>query len=205
MNADALQTGDLLLVCGSPPPTSVFHWLLDSAVSFFTHSAYTHAGMVVRDPTFASVPRGLYVWESCWENETDPETGRYRMGVRLTHLNTFVKASEGPIYVRQRTNGVLDESILAEIHEVVKNKPYDVDPFDWLLAILRKDSDPQKTSRFWCSAFVAYVLVRVGWLAKEVDWSIVRPCDLASTGTYLKWTQDVYGQECMLQEPCLKS
>jgi len=66
---------------------------------------------------------------------------------------------------------------------------------DWLLATLRMDARPQKTDRFWCSAFVAYVLTQLGWLPEATDWSIVRPCDLSSASTYLAWDAPVYGRD----------
>ena len=56
---------------------------------------------------------------------------------------------------------------------------------DWIGAISRKDKEPQKTDRFWCSAFVAYILVQVGFLSPDTDWSIIRPSDLSSGSEYL--------------------
>ena len=64
---------------------------------------------------------------------------------------------------------------------------------DWLLATLRLDISPQKTDRFWCSAFVSYIFTQLGWLEDNTDWSIIRPCDLSSSSTYLSWKSKVYG------------
>jgi hypothetical protein len=64
---------------------------------------------------------------------------------------------------------------------------------DWLLATLRLDISPQKTDRFWCSAFVAYIFTQLGWLNDYTDWSIIRPSDLSSSSKYLSWKSKVYG------------
>ena len=90
------------------------------------------------------------------------------------------------MFVRKCTLPVADAK-LSKVHSDVFLKPYDVCLSDWLLATLRLDARPQKTDRFWCSAFIAYVLARLGWLSDTTDWSIVRPCDLSSGSTYLSW------------------
>ena len=38
------------------------------------------------------------------------------------------------------------------------------------------------------SAFVAYVLSRLGMLPAAADWSVARPCDLSSTTTAAPWS-----------------
>lgn len=41
---------------------------------------------------------------------------------------------------------------------------------------------PQKTDRFWCSAFVGYVYTACGILDGDTDWSILRPSDFSVQG-----------------------
>lgn len=181
-----LQTGDILLVRAAPA-----HWalaLLDGLICRITGSPYSHAGLVVRDPPFAPQP-GLYVWESGWENgEPDPQDGRAKLGVQLTPLARFVRNNTGDIYVRRRAPGrPIAAAALAAVHRTVYGAPYDANPLDWLLACWRLDIHPQKLDRFWCSAFVAYVLVRVGTLPRDVDWSVVRPADLSARATQLEF------------------
>ena len=63
-------------------------------------------------------------------------------------------------------------------------------PKDWIEALVQKDSQPQKIDRFWCSAFVGFVLTKIGILQSNTDWSIMRPCDFALDGEYLKYASD---------------
>lgn len=69
---------------------------------------------------------------------------------------------------------------MKEIHDSVYNKPYDIVVRDWIEAYCKKDPDPQKISRFWCSALAAYIYTKVGLLDEKTDWSIIRPSFFSS-------------------------
>jgi hypothetical protein len=174
-----LRTGDIMLFESS-------RWFLfDWVIRFFTRSAFTHVGMVLVDPPFG-VPRGTYLWESGFEPVPDPQDGMVKLGVRLTPIES-IDVSRSRVYVRACLRVVADVDLDA-IHHDVYLKPYDLCACDWLLAIARVDAEPRKTSRFWCSAFVAYVIVRLGLMPQAADWSIARPCDLSSTTTAAPWS-----------------
>ena len=198
---DSLKTGDILLFVGNPknPVMKVFDWIIQTA----THSKYSHAAIVLKDPTFINPNlKGLYVWESGWEGTPDPQDGHIKLGVQLTPFYEFLSNFEGSIYVRRLNKGDtrINTDKLTKIHNVVYNKPYDIDIKDWLEAWDRKDSEPQKTSRFWCSALVAYILVQFGFLDEKTDWSIIRPVDLSSHSTYLDFLEVCqYGEDEYIQ------
>ena len=69
---------------------------------------------------------------------------------------------------------------MKEIHDSVFNKPYDIVVRDWIEAYCKKDPDPQKISRFWCSALAAFIYTKVGLLDEKTDWSIIRPSFFSS-------------------------
>jgi hypothetical protein len=183
-----LETGDLLLFTQKKSITG--WWLIDKTIEYFTNSPYVHVGLVVVDPPF-SVSSGTYVWECGYEACVNPETGKQNIGVRLTPISV-VLSNEQTIYVRKCKTYIPDK-MLQKIHSEVFLKPYDMCLSDWLLATLRVDLRPQKTDRFWCSAFIAYIFTQIGWLDNNTDWSIIRPCDLSSSSTYLSWKSKVYG------------
>ena len=189
---ESLQTGDLVLFACKKS-----HWtLFDAAIRYVTGSDYTHVGMVLIDPPFRNAPRGMYLWESGWEPIPDPQDGRMKLGVRLTPLSK-IDISASHLYIRKCTRPISMARVIA-IHTEVYLKPYDVCLSDWLLAALRMDQQPQKTDRFWCSAFMAFVLTRLDWLPATTDWSIVRPCDLSSHSSYLPWAVSAYGSDTYL-------
>lgn len=183
-----LETGDLMLFTQKNSFTG--WWLIDKAIEYFTNSPYVHVGLVVVDPPF-SVSSGTYLWECGYEACVNPETGKQNIGVRLTPISV-VLSKEQNIYVR-KCKTYISDTILQKIHSEVFLKPYDMCLSDWLLATLRLDISPQKTDRFWCSAFVAYIFTQLGWLNDYTDWSIIRPSDLSSSSKYLSWKSKVYG------------
>ena len=182
-----LETGDIMLFTQKQMSG---WWLIDKAIEYFTSSPYVHVGLVVVDPPF-SVSSGTYLWECGYEACVNPETGKQNIGVRLTPISV-VLCKEQNIYVR-KCKSYISDKILQKIHSEVFLKPYDMCLSDWLLATLRIDIKPQKTDRFWCSAFVAYIFTQLGWLNEDTDWSIIRPCDLSSSSTYLPWKSNIYG------------
>ena len=53
-----------------------------------------------------------------------------------------------------------------------------------------KDLNPQKTSRFWCSALVGYIYTKCGILNPDTDWSIMTPNDLSLDGEKLRYIEN---------------
>ena len=191
-----LKTGDLLLFDNEGGGSvGIFSRVIKKA----THSNITHVAMVLKDPTFLNPSlKGYYVWESGYEGTPDPQDGIVKFGVQITPLSEIIqsyKQTKGKIYVRRVK---CDESIfttdkLKKIHEIVYKKPYDIVPKDWFEALQRKDSDPQKKTRFWCSALIGYIYVQCGCLHKNTDWSLIRPSDF--TGHYLQYINSVMLEE----------
>ena len=58
---------------------------------------------------------------------------------------------------------------------------------DW--ALFRKDGEPQKTDRFWCSALIGYIYTKCGILKADTDWSILRPSDFSLDGELLNFNE----------------
>ena len=193
-----LQTGDIILVNNQSSSWvwSSFDWIIRSATS----SPYSHVAMVVRDPTWLNPSlKGLYLWESSYNGTKDPQDGLVKVGVQLTPFHEFLDGFKGKIYWRKLEKGrhLITPKLLKTIHETVYMKPYDCRINDWYNAWSRKDSEPQKTDRFWCSALVAYFLVQFKFLDDKTDWSIIRPDDLSSGTQYLDFNRDIclYGPD----------
>ena len=174
-----LKTGDLLLF--DDESGSLFAGL----IKYFTKSKYTHIGMILKDPSFIHPSlKGYYVWESSWEGTPDPQDGKIKLGVQITPFDEIYqqyKSKNGFIYTRrvECDPELFNNDKLSEIHDVVYGKPYDIVPKDWIDAIDRKDTEPQKTDRFWCSALVGYIYAKAGLIKEDTDWSILRPSDFS--------------------------
>ena len=180
-----LNTGDILLFSGNDS-------CISSLIKKFTNSEVTHVGMILKDPDFIHPSlKGYYVWESGKEDEPDPQDNKTKFGVQITPFEEIYQSYQedsGNIYVRKvnQPNNIFTIDKLEGIHKVIYDKPYDIVPKDWIEGYLQKDSDPQKTNRFWCSALLGYIYTQCGCLNKYTDWSILRPCDFSDT-TKLKF------------------
>ena len=184
-----LETGDILLFASKTEYNLM--GLFDNIIKFATKSPYTHTALVLKDPIFINPTlKGLFIWESSWEGNPDPQDGKIKLGVQITPLYEVINNFSGEIYVRKLMKGGtnINPTILDKIHSVVYDKPYDIHIKDWIEAWCRTDSTPRKTDRFWCSALVAYFMVNFGFIDKDIDWSMIRPSDLSSNSEYLKWT-----------------
>lgn len=187
-SVNELQTGDIILVNDYKP--GLFGMFL-SMIRYGTHSDYVHVGMVIKDPTFLDTPlKGIYLWESGYEGTPDPQDGKIKLGIQLTSFESIKNNyQDANFYVRRlEDNSIFTDKVLKQIHEKVYNVPYDINPIDWVLAFFKKDIHPQKVTRFWCSAFVGYILTRVGVLKRNTDWSIMYPSDFALDGENLEYT-----------------
>jgi len=187
-----LKTGDILLFdYEGGGSMGIFSWLIKKA----TKSNITHVAMVLKDPVFINpVLKGYYVWESGWEGTPDPQDGKVKFGVQITPLEEIIqsyKKKNGKIYVRRVTcpRDLFTTEKLLQIHEIVYNKIYDIIPKDWIEAMFRRDDNPQKTTRFWCSALVGYIYVQCDCLHPGTDWSIIRPSDFVEN--YLQYINDI--------------
>jgi hypothetical protein len=177
-----IQTGDLLLFDYYGYGISGwFSWL----IKYFTNSNYTHIGMIVIDPEFTNPPlKGVYLWESGYNQHLDPEDHKCKFGVQLTPIQTVLNEYEnkGKIFYRKLNcpNNTFNYEKLRRIHTIVHNKKYDTNPYDWFTTLLYYDTNPQKEDRFWCSALVGYIYTKLNILIPTTDWSILRPCDFSS-------------------------
>lgn len=186
-----MKTGDILL-CDNHPSNPINPiGFFDSIIRMFTRSTYVHVAMVLVNPVYIDPKlQGVYVWESGWEGTPDAEDGQVKFGVQITPIENLL-SSEGKIWIRTLEGISLDESKLKQVHDIVKNKPYDIVPLDWLEAVIQKDINKQKIDRFWCSALMGYIYSQTGVLTPNTDWSILRPCDFSMDMEHLTCCENV--------------
>jgi hypothetical protein len=181
----ALKTGDILL-CDNLEYKSwgLFSWF----IKFMTKSDFSHVGMIVVDPEFTDIPlKGTYVWTSGISDIPDPEDSTKKFGVQFIPYEHFISTYSGKIYVRriefkdtEKYEKIFNNEKLKEIHKVVYDKPYDIVITDWIEAYCNKDLHPQKTCRFFCSAFLGYVYTKLSLFDETLDWSILYPSYFSS-------------------------
>jgi hypothetical protein len=164
--------------------------IVSKLIEFFGESKYSHVGIVLKNPTYidSSFKDGLYLFESSYNNIRDVEDNIIKIGVQLHYLEDILKGCpKNTVFIRNVSCN-RDESFykkLKQIHDETRNKPYDLNLFDWIVAKynLEHTIPPnclyKQTKEFWCSAFVSYVFYELG-LIKDINWSIIAPRDFSS-------------------------
>ena len=177
------KTGDILLFSyrGFDSPLDIFSYFIE----WFSPLPYSHCGIYLKDPTFLHVAlKGEYIWESVISDTIDPEDNEEKWGIKITPLHEYLTNYNGSISIRKILYNdkpfIIENEKLSLVQKTVYGKPYDIDPLDWLRELLRcKDPEPQKTDRFWCSAFTGCFLTKIGLLNSKTDWSILKPSAFA--------------------------
>lgn len=196
--AENFKTGDILLY------NTTKYWY-SRLIERFTSSDYSHVSMVLHRPTWLDPSLGeeeYYVLESGSERFPDAVSGELKFGVQVCPLSKvwaeYASQGYGHLYVRRIRflDGVgLDALQLQDgiksAYEKAKACPYDLNPCDWIQCYFDEhktldqiEAQPctnnQKTTSFWCSAFMSFVLVVAGVLDKSVPWTMMTPYDFSA-------------------------
>jgi len=175
MNINELDTGDILLCSGKD--------YISRIIEYFTGSKISHVAMVLKNPIYINNSlNGYYVLQTTISSNKDLVDNVNKRGVQIISLNELMK-SYSTIYVRKlyitRNNNFYD--LLKDIYFSIKNKPYDTNLIDWLKADLNIHcGNEKKTNTFWCSSLLCYIYIKLGYLYKYTDWTIVKPCQFSS-------------------------
>lgn len=173
------ETGDIILFEGKS-------WL-SYILEFGQGSRYSHIGIVLQSPTFIHPDwTGTYILQSGYEYDSvDMESGKKLYGVQVTPIEI--------IYENCKKNGCklwhrklkckrdLEFTyIFRQSYYTAIDKPYDFDVFDWLSGDLdttigKPIISYRKTTEFFCSALVAYMYVKLGFLSKNLPWTLISP------------------------------
>ena len=188
------ETGDLLLY------NTTKYWY-SRLIERFTSSDYSHVSMVLRRPTWLDpclCEEEYYVLESGSECFPDAVSGELKFGVQVCPLSKvwdeYASQGYGHLYVRRirflEPNALQLQDGIKAAYAKVKACPYDLNPCDWIRCyfdehktleqIEANNNHNQKTTSFWCSALVTFVLVLSGFLDKSVPWTVITPYDFSA-------------------------
>jgi len=196
---EQLKTGDIILF--NEHPYSGCMVCIDWAIRCWTHSVYSHVGLIVVDPPWTK--KGTYVWDSSRHVHKDPEDDKIKYGIALIPLQNYIDYDGGrqKLYKRSPLNKDVykrfTNDALTELHNKVYGCHYDTTIGHWLAAMVHI-LIPRSTKTFFCSAFVSYTLTQLGILDQQTDWTIVSPADLSEHGT-LDWEYK-YGPDILISE-----
>ena len=151
--------------------------------------------MVLKNPIYIDpkLNEGLYLIESGLEPYKDSEDNKYKLGVQIQKLLPILKEyGENNIYCR-RLNKLGDFPInkMKDIHDTIHNKPYDLNPIDWVEGLVDVKApifNKKTTNRFWCSALVSYIYLKLGYLRFDTSWTLINPEDWNDKSKTLNFT-----------------
>lgn len=179
------NTGDLLLF-----DTNIWY---SKILEYFLDKQYSHIAIILKNPhewLDANLTEEYYILECGIEKYND----KIIDGVQIIPLSfiydKYINKGFGNLYVRHISHSLNERELQQKIriaYNKVKSKPYDLDPFDWLLGYkdLNKHIEDdenliekyQKTNRFWCSALVTFIFVECLLIDKNIPWTLISPND----------------------------
>ncbi len=198
-----LNTGDILLY------NTTKYWY-SRLIERFTSSDYSHVSMVLCRPTWldpALCEEEYYVLESGSERFPDAVSGDFKFGVQVCPMSKvwaeYASQGYGHLYVRRIQFSDSNASAAAAAaaaerlvdgikaaYAKVNGCPYDINPCDWIKCYFDESKTlshieatgqhDQKTTSFWCSALIAFILVVAGFLDKAVPWTVITPYDFSA-------------------------
>jgi len=164
-------------------------------IQYCTSSNFSHIGMVLKNPTYInpSLNEGLYLIESGLESYKDEEDHMCKLGVQIQKLLPILEEyGKKNIYCRRLNKlGDFPKNKMKEIHKTIHDKPYDLNICDWfegLVDVKAPIFSKKTTSRFWCSALIAYIYVKLGYLGYSTPWSLINPEDWSDKSKTLNFT-----------------
>ena len=173
-----LETGDMLLFHQEDQCNSCMSCLFScftDCIMCCTNSRYSHSAIVVRDPSWAPELKGLYIIESSYEPYGDSENHEIKLGCLMVPLEKMVGDFHGKVYWRHIDCDRNDEfyTKFQQAHSVVHNRPYDLDPIDWIDAKFKISlTNPRRKDTFFCSAMVTYFYTELGLLDSNTKWTL---------------------------------
>ena len=172
---ETCQTGDILLYNSN-------YWY-SRLIEWGSGSKFSHISIILRDPTFINEKlTGLYILESSYEDIPDSNTGEKVWGVQIIPLDhvleEYKKSYVGNLYYR-RLETEKSEDFYVKLKDCIKHTEgdkYDLNPLDWFKAEFQINiGNTRKENTFWCSALVGYVYCHMGFIDKDISWSILPP------------------------------
>jgi len=195
--APTFKTGDILLY------NTTKYWY-SRLIERFTSSDYSHVSMVLHRPTWldpALTEEEYYVLESGSECFPDAVSGEFKFGVQVCPLSKvwaeYASQGYGHLYVRRIQLPDSDQQLklidgIKAAYAKAKSCPYDLNPCDWIKCYFDEhktleqieasshNHTNQKTTSFWCSALISFIMVVAGFLDKSVPWTFITPYDFSA-------------------------
>lgn len=184
-----LNTGDILLYKGN-------YWY-SRIIEYFTGSNYSHISIILKNPIWLNnkLTEEYYILESGYEDIKEYEYNKNLFGVKIIPLKKIYEDSKingYELYIRKLITNKLEIDInnsIIKCFNLIKDKPYDTHPIDWIEAYINLNRDIEKISPhkqridcFWCSSLITFLYIECDFLDKTVPFTLITPKDWSYYG-----------------------
>lgn len=193
---DTFNTGDIILFSNNYSLWNITTWP-SFLVEYFSNSKYSHIGMILKKPIWLNKKlTGIYLWESVPDNKIDPQDNKKKIGVKLTPIEEIFKNTTEKLFLRRLINAKdkLNSKVLTNIHNVVYDKPYDLNIIDWIDVYYKIQLNKPTIDRFFCSAFIGFIYTQCNIINKNINWDLLKPSDFSPEGKNIIWDDTYLGE-----------
>lgn len=187
-----INTGDILLYRGN-------YWY-SKIIEYFTGSNYSHISIILKNPIWLNnkLTEDYYILESGYEdiyNMDSMSLCKNLFGVKIVPLKKIYQDSKikgYDLYIRKLVTNKLEIDInnsIIKCFNLIKDKPYDIHPIDWIEAYINLNTDldkiipnKQRTDCFWCSSLITFIYIECGFLDKTIPFTLITPKDWSYYG-----------------------
>jgi hypothetical protein len=162
-------------------------WWPSRLIEWVTDSKYSHVALLVHDPPTCidkeTKGNGPYLFES---GEEIGEDGKAKYGVQMNPWSKVMETNKGCRIYKRRLEGFSGDVqwSLKRAWDKTNGASYDFNLLDFLQLLFHKKIEEPNSKKFVCSAYVTYLLVELGLLSKDTDWTLFSPKCFAP-GSYI--------------------
>lgn len=174
---DQLKTGDVVLFSGKG--------FFSRAIKLFSHSKWSHVGIVVKIEDFDLV----LLWESTGLSKVeDIIDGKRKKGVQTVALSDRLETYKGDISVRQLNGVVAQDGMdkLRDLRKLLKNRPYEKGHSELVRSLVDIGGplceNAEDLSSVFCSELVAESLQEMGVIDERLPSNEFIPKNFAKGG-----------------------
>ena len=192
-----LDTGDILLYQSYNLKAEFIEWA--------EPCRYSHISVILKNPTWLNknLTEEFYIIESIINEDKGAISHNNLNAIKVVplryvfdaynHKTTYRNYNAGHLYIRKLHSNYAQEHIqnkIVDTYNKVKNASYDYNIRDWYNAynslykndnFLSKFKADHNKQEMFCSAFVTYMYIQIGFINHKIPWTIINPCDYSST------------------------
>ena len=191
-----LETGDILLYQTYSLKANILEWI--------EPCRYSHVSLILKKPTWLNknLTEEYYIIESIIDEKKGAISNSNLNAIKVlplrdvfdscNHKTNWRKYNAGHLFIRKLHSNYSIEHVqnkIVDAYNKVKHNSYDLHIRDWYNAYNYLHENDTYFGNFkslhnkrdmFCSAFVTYMYIHIGFINHKIPWTIINPCDFNS-------------------------